>query len=132
MAKTITISKLIEKLQNLMDEEGDLKVLFANKEERDVTYGTIHPNPGYEGDMDVDQDQQLLVIYPNETLTDTDELLSDASDNKSRSVRSRLDEFSDPDEEEEEEDEDEDYYRGNTDDFMDKDMDDWEYHGDDE
>lgn len=129
MAKTITISKLISKLQTLLDEEGDLKVLFAYRDGGDVTYGTIHPNPGYEGDMDVDQDQQLLVLYPNDTLTDTDELISGAS--KTKSVRSRLDDFSDPDDDEEDYEED-DYYRGNSEDWMDKDMDDWEYHGEDD
>lgn len=128
MAKTINISKLIEKLQTLLDEEGDLKVLFAIKDGRDVTYGTIHPTPSYEGDMDVDQEQRLLVLYPNETLSDPDELLSDAAP-KARNARSILDDFSD--EEETEDEEEEDYYRGNEDDWIDRDKDDWDY-GDDE
>ena len=127
MANTITISKLIQKLQTLLDEEGDLKVLFAAKD-GEVSYGTIHPDPSYEGDMDVEQDQQLLVIYANKVLSDPDELLTGSS---TRKTKSALDAFS-PDDEDEDYEEEDDYYKENVEDWADRDKDDWDYGDDDD
>lgn len=116
MAKTIILSKLIEKLQTLLDEEGDLKVLFAVKDvDEDTIYGTIDPNPIYDGDVDIDIEQNLLVLYSNDTLADPDELLSNSTP-RTRSSRSILDDYSEESEN----------------DWDDTDDDDWAYDDEDD
>lgn len=131
MAKTITVSKLIEKLQNILDEEGNLKVLFRTGEFEDE-YGTIHPDPSYEGDMTVDGEQQLLIINPFKRINSTDELLINdrmhMKENGRHTYKSMDDELNEDEDtrSEDDEEEDDEYLAG----FMDKDADDWEYEDD--
>lgn len=130
MAKTITVAKLIEKLQTILDEEGNLKVLFKTGEFEDE-YGTIHPDPSYEGDFSVDGEQQVLIINPFQRINSTDELLINdrmhAKENGRRTYGSLDEEIEEGNSTDDEEDDEEEYLNfGNTD------TDDWEYSDEDE
>ena len=132
MAKTITVAKLIEKLQTILDEEGNLKVLFRTGEFEDE-YGTIHPDASYEGDISIEGEQGILVINPNDRINSVDELLMNdkmhTKENGRRSYGALDDEYMREEEEDHTaEDDDEEEYLG----FVDKDADDWEYSDDNE
>ena len=132
MAKTITVAKLIEKLQTILDEEGNLKVLI-NTGDYEEEYGTIHPDSSYEGDISIEGEQGVLVISPMERINSVDELLINdkmhTKENGRRSYSSLGDEYMNEEEESHsaEEDEEEEYLG-----FVDKDADDWEYSDEDE
>lgn len=125
MSKTITVSKLIEKLQNILDEQGDLKVLLSSEE----GLGTINPDPLYEGDITVHLDEKVLIIEPSKTVSDIEEVLMpdhlSMRENRSRS-------YSMEDESEEDINTEEDEDSSFLDDFKDEDVDDWECGEDDE
>ena len=67
--KTITISKLIEKLQMIKKEFGDLKVYLSSDTEGN-SYGTI------ECDRSFGADDDFLVIYPFQEYIDYEEIVS--------------------------------------------------------
>ena len=129
MAKTITVAKLIEKLQTILDEEGNLKVLFRTGEFEDE-YGTIHPDASYEGDISIESEQGVLVINPNDRINSVEELLMNdkmhMKENGRRSYGALDDEYDEEHEHEIEETDEEEYLN-----YVDKDADDWEY-GDEE
>ena len=130
MAKTITVAKLIEKLQTILDEEGNLKVLFHTGEFEDE-YGTIHPDPSYEGDISVEGEEGVLIINPFKRINSMDELLiNDRIHTKEngRHTYGALDEELDENSNVEDEEEDDEEYLN----FADSDTDDWEYNNDDE
>lgn len=73
--KTVKISTLIKRLQELQNAEGDLPIVFS-KDSNGNSYNTIDP----EDDIDYAVDDDVLILYPSSEISNTNDTLNDDTD----------------------------------------------------
>ena len=82
--KTVKISTLIKRLQELQNAEGDLPIVISRDSEGN-SYNTIDP----EDDIDYAVDDNVLILYPSSEINSTNDTFEDDTDiDEPRSVDS--------------------------------------------
>lgn len=73
--KTVKISTLIKRLQELQNAEGDLPIVISRDSEGN-SYNTIDP----EDDIDYAVDDNVLILYPSSEINSTNDTFEDDTD----------------------------------------------------
>jgi len=86
--KTVKISTLIKRLQELLVAEGDLPIVIAKNTEGNG-YNTIDPND----DIDYSVDDNVLVLYPSSEIKHITDTINDMNDDDDSDEPKSVDEF---------------------------------------